>query len=118
MISNLRGPKSSTNTQRIGKEKEEEKEPQSQTHWRMASRDHNSAVHQHTQAGRQKNERKKQLRNTSSDQAQHFIKQKNLQGSPIDYQAKDESSTTLNQKKRNYKKRLNSTPPQQQALWW
>jgi hypothetical protein len=39
------------------------------------------------------------------------------QSSSIDYQAKDGSSTTLTQKKINYKKRLNSTPPQQQAPW-
>jgi hypothetical protein len=58
MTIDLRGPKSSTNTQRIGKENEEETEPQSQRHWRVASSDHDSAIHQHTQAGRQKNERK------------------------------------------------------------
>jgi hypothetical protein len=58
MTSDLRGLKSLTNTQRIGKENEEEKEPQSRKHWQVASRDHDSAIHQHTQARRQKNERK------------------------------------------------------------
>jgi hypothetical protein len=58
MTSDLRGLKSSTNTQRIGKENEEEKEPQSRTHWQVASRDHDSAIHQHIQAGSQKNERR------------------------------------------------------------
>jgi hypothetical protein len=72
----------------------------------VASHDHDLAIHQHTQAGRQKNEMKKQLRNTSSDQAQHFIKQKYLQeiqSSPIDYRQKMERSTTSTRKKRHYK---------------
>jgi hypothetical protein len=40
------------------KEDEEETKPQSLTYWRVASRDHESTIHQHTQAGRQQNERK------------------------------------------------------------
>jgi hypothetical protein len=57
MTNDLRGPKSLTNIQRIGKENEEEKELQSQTHWQVASHGHDSAIPQHTQAGRQKKER-------------------------------------------------------------
>jgi hypothetical protein len=58
MTSDLRGPKSSMNIQHIGKENEEDKEPQSRTHWREMIRDHGSVIHQHTQAGSQKNERR------------------------------------------------------------
>jgi hypothetical protein len=43
-----------TNIQHIGKEKEEEKEPQSGTHWQAASRDHDSVIHQYSQSGGQK----------------------------------------------------------------
>jgi hypothetical protein len=57
MTNDLQGLKSSTNTWRIDKENKEEKELQSRTHWRVASRGHDSAIQQHTQAGRQKKER-------------------------------------------------------------
>jgi hypothetical protein len=53
-INALRGPKSSTNIQCIGKKSEEAKEPRSRTHWQATSRDHDSAIHQRVQAGSQK----------------------------------------------------------------
>jgi hypothetical protein len=59
----LRGLKSSTSIQCIGKENEEEKESQSEMHRQEANHNHDPSVHQYTHAGRQKDKRK-QLRNT------------------------------------------------------
>jgi hypothetical protein len=44
-INALRGPKSSTNIQCIGKKSEEAKESRSRMHWQATNRDHESAIH-------------------------------------------------------------------------
>jgi hypothetical protein len=69
----------------------------------VASRDHNSAIHQHTQAGKQKNERKSNSETHRVTKRKHFIKHKYLQEihrSPIDYQAKDGKAYYINSKEK------------------
>jgi hypothetical protein len=63
------------NIQYISKKSEEAKERRSRTYWRVASRDHDLATHQHAQAGSQQKEKE----NNSETQARHFIKEKYLQ---------------------------------------
>jgi hypothetical protein len=65
-----------TNIQCIGKENEEAKESQSETHQQEATQNHDPSVHQYTHAGRQEDKRKTTQK---SKQAQHFIKAKYLQ---------------------------------------
>jgi hypothetical protein len=69
-INALRGPKSSTNIQYIGKKSEEVKEHQSQTYWRAASGDHDLVTHQHAQAGSQQKE-KENISGTESSTTFH-----------------------------------------------
>jgi hypothetical protein len=60
----------------IGKENEEGKESQSETHQQEATHNHNPSVHQYTHAGRQEDKRKTTQK---CNQAQYFIKAKYLQ---------------------------------------
>jgi hypothetical protein len=65
-INALQGPKSSTNIQYIDKKSEEAKEHWSRTYWRVASRDHDLATHQHAQAGSQQKEKENNSETQSS----------------------------------------------------
>jgi hypothetical protein len=103
MTSDLRGPKSLTSTQYIDKENEEATKPQTWIYWQVAGRDHDSAIHQHTRAGRQTNERKNNSETHRVTKRKHFIKHKYLQeiqSSPIDYQAKDGKVYYINSKEK------------------
>jgi hypothetical protein len=58
--------------------------------------------------------------NTRDAGNKHFIRAKYLQSIefPDQASAKDTKVYYINLKNKNYRRRLKSMPPQQQALWW
>jgi hypothetical protein len=63
-INALPGPKSSTNIQCICKKSKEAKERRSRTYWQAVSLGHDLVTHQHAQAERPKEGKRKHLRNS------------------------------------------------------
>jgi hypothetical protein len=80
-------------------------------------RDHDSAIHQHAQAGRQKKERENNSETQSSATFHKAKYSQEVQSSMIDSQAKYERVCYMNSKERKLQEKANSTPPQQQAPW-
>jgi uncharacterized HAD superfamily protein len=83
----------------------------------VASHDRDSAIHQHTQAGRQKKERENNSEMQSSATFHKVKYSQEVQSSLTDSQAKDERVCYINSKERKLQEKANSTPPQQQAPW-
>jgi hypothetical protein len=97
-------------------ENEEEKEPQSRIHRREASRNHDSAIHQHTQYGSIKGETTQKHIKVARRATLHNIKI--FTWFPAESSGEGRKFYYINSKGKNYKKKLNSMPPHQQAPWW
>jgi hypothetical protein len=106
-INALRGPKSSTNIQCIGKKIEEAKEPRSRTHWQAMSRDHDLAIHQRVQAGSQKRgkENNSETQPSSAFDKDDILTSSTVLPNKISGKIRAKFATPIQQRE-NYKKRL------------